>query len=78
VLEVHLQDAGGVDHVLIDKEPVLLAEGVELGELPSPITLGCAVDKVDGAEVTVTIAHHVTDRAGQSTFVVAREAVVSD
>lgn len=79
LVECRLVDAGGTEHVLIDKCAIFDAADRLRPDARYPIELSidCRIVSDDGAAVAVELGHSIESEDGTTTFRVPRDRVTS-
>ena len=71
-LECRFKDNNGIEHLIIEKAPVLTSVEISEDELPSTLKLECNLIGIQENQITIELLHGVESTKGVSRFTLNR------
>ena len=71
-LECSFEDSNGIEHLIIEKAPVLTSIKISENEFPSTLKLECNLIDTQEKQVTIELLHGVESTKGVSRFTLNR------
>jgi hypothetical protein len=69
-LECSLKDSNGIEHLIVEKVPVLTSVEISENQLPSSLKIECNVISTQENQVTIELLHGIESTKGVSRFTV--------